>query len=78
MEEEEGEKCQICGTNYLAVWKAPNSLWLKVTGYEESSGLMCPQCFDALAREKGIGLYWVCAESEFPNGAGSAGSAASD
>ena len=68
--EEEGERCQVCGMNYLIVWKAPDSLWLELTGRRDGSGLICPQCFDILAREKGIELYWVCAESEFLDWAG--------
>ena len=34
----------------------------KVTGIKNGSGLMCPRCFDKLARDKGILLFWDCQE----------------
>jgi hypothetical protein len=63
----DGEHCQRCGKSYATyLWHAfPDALWRKVTGKEEN-GLYCRDCFDAMARDRGIGvLYWTCAEGRF-------------
>lgn len=60
-----GELCLICGKRYLTVWRCPDKIWKKVFK-SSSSGLICPECFDRRAREKGINLYWECIESKFP------------
>jgi len=61
-----GELCRFCDKRYLTVWRAPDYLWEKMTGIKNGSGLMCPKCFDELARKEGIELYWECREDEFP------------
>lgn len=62
----EGERCQRCHELYDFVWYAPDELWERVTGITDGSGLFCPGCFDLMAAEKGIMLYWECAEGAFP------------
>jgi len=59
------ERCRNCGKLYLTVWRAPDRLWELVTGKKET-GLLCPICFDRLARQKGIELYWECEENKYP------------
>ncbi len=38
-------------------WGAPDDIWQAVSGYG-IEGLLCPMCFDVLARSKGIVLAW--------------------
>jgi hypothetical protein len=54
-----GETCQNCGRKYKLCWKAPDHIWMSVTGSD--SGLLCIPCFDELAAAKGISLSWECA-----------------
>ena len=63
-EPSEGERCQACGRRYDTVWRAPDSLWARVSG---EAGTLCPKCFDEKARALGISLYWECAEGEYPS-----------
>lgn len=62
----EMEHCQKCGIPYETVWRAPDNLWGKVTGHNDGGGLLCIQCFDKMAREQGIFLYWECESRRFP------------
>ncbi len=55
---DEGEHCQRCGRAYLTVWRASDELWQAVTGRTDGGGLFCPECFEAMAREKRISVYW--------------------
>jgi len=59
------ETCQICKKGYQTVWSAPDNLWKKLNGNNEG-GLICLNCFDRIAKENGITLYWECAENEYP------------
>lgn len=52
-----GEKCEHCGKRYLTCWLAPDYVWHAVTGHDEE-GLLCPNCFDEMARNKGVILAW--------------------
>lgn len=58
----ESEHCQICGEEYGEkygyIWSVPDSLWEKVTGIKNKSGLRCINCFSLEAKEKGIVIYW--------------------
>ena len=65
-ERELGEKCMNCGYRYLMVYRVPDSVWERVTGRTNGSGLLCPRCCDDIARKKGIWLFWEAAEGEFP------------
>lgn len=56
----EGELCQRCRRQYVLVWDAPDDLWATVSGHPQGNGLLCPDCFDELAREGGIFLHWEC------------------
>ena len=57
------EYCEDCGVRVDLVWWSPKALWTQLTGYagegrEPAAGILCPNCFDARARAKGIHLYW--------------------
>lgn len=54
-----GEYCQSCGEAYSQCWSADDALWKDVTGRDDGSGLLCMQCFDALAQGKGINVVWT-------------------
>lgn len=60
------EKCQRCHSSYPYVWHAPDDLWKSLTGITDGSGLFCITCFDAMADNKKILLYWSCARDAFP------------
>lgn len=62
----ESETCGKCGASYDVVWAAPDYLWAKVTGKADGSGCLCPSCFHEMAWEKGVTLYWGCAEGAYP------------
>jgi len=51
-----GESCQLCGLEYDEVWWAPTDVFDKV---RDEFTLLCPVCFEFLARTKGIRLCWV-------------------
>src|SRR3990172_4785731 len=59
----DGEHCQICGRPYLLVWNATDYLWHDIVSSDES-GLLCPDCFDREARQRGIYLIWKCCIAE--------------
>lgn len=59
------EQCQYCEKHYEYVWSAPNKTWEKVTGIIDDGGLSCMKCFDDIARQKGIVLYWDCRDTGF-------------
>ena len=65
-ERELGEKCEVCRKRYLTIYEVSDDLWKKITSKNDSLGLLCPSCIDAMAREKGIELYWEAAERNFP------------
>ena len=65
-ERELGEKCMNCGLRYSTIYRVPDDIWERITGRSDGSGLLCPRCCDALARDKGIILYWEAAEGEYP------------
>jgi len=51
------ETCQACGRRYDLVWTADDEFWKAMIGTE--AGLRCPDCFDALCRDRGVFLRWV-------------------
>lgn len=51
------DTCQRCGHPNVQGWSAPSALWNAVMGSE--AGILCPQCFSTLAREKGIDGPWL-------------------
>jgi hypothetical protein len=59
------EVCSICKKAYRTIWTAPDELWKKLNGGYEG-GLVCIGCFDRIAREKGLVLYWECAAGAYP------------
>ena len=61
------ETCQRCGQVYETVWDTGDEMWERVTGETNGSGLFCPACFEKMARELDIDLYWECAEECFPS-----------
>ena len=51
------EFCHRCGLLQPVIWHAPDALWEQVS---EDWGVLCPKCFDELARRKGVPLLvWV-------------------
>lgn len=61
------EKCQRCGKSYNTIYTLPNKIWRKISPKNSLSGLLCPECAEKAAREKGIILYWVAKENNYPN-----------
>lgn len=50
-----GLKCEYCGCFYFETWNAPDAIWGIISN---EYNLLCPQCFDELAREKGLTIVW--------------------
>lgn len=50
------EYCDGCGSRQPLVWWSDSALWLAVVG--ERGGVLCPCCFDIMARKKGLFLRW--------------------
>jgi len=59
------EKCQRCGKLYLTVYRLPNEIWKQISPKGDLSGLLCIECADKIAREKGLNLYWEAKQGEF-------------
>lgn len=62
-----GELCHCCGNRCCTFYRAPAALWKRVTGGERGERLLCPRCFDNLAADKDIRLYWEAEADEFPS-----------
>ena len=62
------EGCVCCGQRDATVWRAPDDMYRNVTGYEHGEGVLCMECFEALAFHHGVTLYWECANGHFPLG----------
>src|ERR1017187_2746106 len=59
-----GETCQHCERPYrrrkhddFFIWHSPQPLWQELNG--RYSGLICPPCFNRLAKEAGVWLTWT-------------------
>ena len=50
--------CELCKHEYHIAWDAPDHIWQTISGHTDNSGLLCPTCFDTLARLKGVILIW--------------------
>jgi hypothetical protein len=66
----EGEHCKRCGRRY-GLWSTKtDELYAEVTDLPLDPtgmpGLYCPTCFDIMARQKEITLFWACAKDDFP------------
>jgi hypothetical protein len=59
------EKCQRCGKRYDTVYTLPDYIWRKISPKGSLSGMLCPECADEIAREKGIVLYWTANENDY-------------
>lgn len=46
------EICKVCGRKNVAGFRVTNEMWKRVTG--KTTGVLCINCFDDLAAEKGI------------------------
>lgn len=55
VENDEGERCEVCGRDYV-LWHANGYLYRRVVG--DGGGTFCPACFDHMAEERGIHLEW--------------------
>lgn len=47
--------CQQCGGKNV-VWSADNDLWNELMG--GPNGIVCPQCFEKVAEEKGVSIIF--------------------
>ena len=57
------ECCYRCGIRQPLVWWCSNDeLWREVTNFKEGNGIYCPNCFDRMAKEKGIAIRWLAVE----------------
>uniref|UniRef100_A0A6H1ZYV5 Uncharacterized protein n=1 Tax=viral metagenome TaxID=1070528 RepID=A0A6H1ZYV5_9ZZZZ len=54
------EFCKVCGREQPVTWYAPDVLWAEVV--EGRCNVLCPECFNRLARRKKIYLWWTCSE----------------
>lgn len=53
------ETCLRCDREQPIVWEAGPGLWAMVADFDPPErGVLCPECFDDLAREQGLGLRW--------------------
>lgn len=51
-------QCKICSIKYTYEWNVPDYLWRVVTGRSDSNHDMCIDCFDILAEEMDVTIYW--------------------
>jgi len=58
------EKCVRCKKKFGLIWQIDDDIWKKVQG--ENNDNLCANCFDEMARQKGIELYWEATEKEYP------------
>jgi len=62
------EKCFSCGKRYPTVYSVPDEVWEQINPTTtHGAGLLCPQCADKRARERGIILYWSCGVRKYPD-----------
>ena len=59
------EKCKRCKKDFESVWRVDDEIWKRVQG-DGDTGNLCANCFDQIARERGIELFWECTEKEYP------------
>ena len=50
------EFCKDCGARQPIVWHATDDLWDRISG---DKNVLCPNCFDKRADQKGILLMWT-------------------
>lgn len=68
----ETEICGRCGGPVDFVFHVEDELWTSACGFPEApSGVLCPKCFETLARQADLHPYWECADGEFPSCTGS-------
>ena len=68
----ETEICGRCGGPVGVVFHVHDELWLRGCGFPDAPhGVLCPRCFDKLARQTGLRPNWECANGEFPTCTGS-------
>jgi hypothetical protein len=59
------EFCQRCGVRQTLAWTCDSdALWWGINGTK--NGVLCPDCFDKLAWDKGIYIKWHAIE-EYPH-----------
>ena len=59
------QTCKVCGCTDKFDFKVPNRLWKKVVPVEYQNKVVCLECFDELAFEKGDAAY-MCTRCTFP------------
>jgi len=62
------EKCHECKKEYSEVWACSDDLWAIVSGRHDGRGLVCMKCFEKMANDKNITLYWECGAFHLPSG----------
>lgn len=50
------EYCHICGRAQPLTWHVSDELWHAVI--DDSPLVLCPECFDSFARERGYLICW--------------------
>lgn len=69
-----GELCHDCGRRYRVVYRVPNEVWAAIApgkaslgAYPEHmlGGLLCVDCADERARERGIYLYFEASAGDW-------------
>ena len=60
------EKCDNCHRLYETVYRVPDLVWEAVSKKKDGAGMLCIQCCDAIAREKGAGLWWEARIGRYP------------
>jgi hypothetical protein len=51
------EFCQRCGIRQPLAWQCDSDeIWKEING--TTNGVLCPKCFDAIAKKKGIFIMW--------------------
>ena len=52
------EFCHRCGVEQPLVWWCDNPhMWTEITGGHDNC-ILCPKCFDDMAKERGLLLKW--------------------
>jgi hypothetical protein len=59
------EYCHKCGRISVPVFYVTDKLWFSVVGYENNGKHFCINCFDKMARQKGINILYTNFENKF-------------
>uniref|UniRef100_A0A6M3XNS9 Uncharacterized protein n=1 Tax=viral metagenome TaxID=1070528 RepID=A0A6M3XNS9_9ZZZZ len=59
--------CHNCKRKFREAWKCSDDLWVIVSERHDGRGILCIRCFEKMAQEKGIDLYWECGAFKLPS-----------